>query len=68
MAESDDDQRTENKSSVGMKMTEKEIIKTRNITFYFPFVCLTLLTYYIISSINICCQDERLGAKWPFKI
>lgn len=36
-AESDDDQRTENKSSDGMKMTEEEIIKTRNVTFYLSF-------------------------------
>lgn len=36
-AESDDDQRTENKSSDGRKMTEEEIIKTRNVTFYLSF-------------------------------
>jgi hypothetical protein len=67
-AESDDDQRTENESNDGMKKIEEEIIKTRNVTFYLSFCMIDTSNLFIISSINICCQDERLGAKWPFKI
>lgn len=79
MAESDDEQRTEEKSNIGIKMTEKEIIKTRNITFQSiclinNFVYLSFCVFdtsnmlYFISSINICCQDERLDTEWSFKI